>query len=121
MATVDVTVNGRHHIVQCGEGEEVRVRRLASYIDKRVADLAKGQAQGGDTRLLLMASLLIADELSDALDEIKRLQTRRRSAGAGGRAELGGGGRARRAAARCHCSAAGEGLTSLPGGCCLVR
>jgi cell division protein ZapA len=75
MATVDITVNGRHHIVQCGDGEEGRVRRLAAYIDKRVADLAKGQAQGGDTRLLLMATLLIADELSDALDEIKRLQT----------------------------------------------
>lgn len=75
MATVDVTVNGRRHVVQCGDGEEGRVRRLAAYIDKRVADLAKGQAQGGDTRLLLMASLLIADELSDALDEVKRLQT----------------------------------------------
>jgi cell division protein ZapA len=76
MATVDITVNGRHHVVQCGDGEEGRVRRLAAYIDKRVADLAKGaQAQGGDTRLMLMASLLIADELSDALDEIKRLQT----------------------------------------------
>lgn len=75
MPTVEVTVNGRHHMVQCGEGEEIRVRRLASYIDKRVADLAKGQVQGGDARLLLMASLLIADELSDALDEIKRLQS----------------------------------------------
>ncbi|MGH6912524.1 MAG: cell division protein ZapA [Geminicoccales bacterium] len=75
MATVDVTVNGRHHTVQCGDGEEARVRKLAAYIDKRVSDLAKGQAQGGDTRLLLMASLLIADELSDAFDEIKRLQT----------------------------------------------
>jgi cell division protein ZapA len=75
MANVDVMVNGRHHTVQCGDGEEVRVRRLASYIDKRAADLAKGQAQqGGDTRLMLMVSLLIADELSDALDEIKRLQ-----------------------------------------------
>lgn len=75
MATVDVMVNGRHHTVQCGDGEEARVRKLAAYIDKRVSDLAKGQAQGGDTRLLLMASLLIADELSDAFDEIKRLQT----------------------------------------------
>jgi len=74
MPTVDVMVNGRRHTVACGEGEELRVRRLASYIDKRVADLAKGQVQGGDARLLLMASLLIADELSDALDEIKRLQ-----------------------------------------------
>jgi cell division protein ZapA len=75
MPMVEVTVNGRRHAVQCGVGEEARVKRLASYIDRRVAELAKGQAQQGDTRLLLMASLLVADELSDAFDEIKRLQS----------------------------------------------
>jgi cell division protein ZapA len=75
MPMVEVTVNGRRHAVQCGLGEEARVKRLASYIDRRVAELAKGQAQQGDTRLLLMASLLVADELSDAFDEIKRLQS----------------------------------------------
>lgn len=74
MPTVDVFVNGRTHQVQCGEGEEQRVKRLASYIDRRISDLAKGQVQVGDSRLLLMASLLVADELSDAFDEIKRLQ-----------------------------------------------
>jgi cell division protein ZapA len=75
MPMVEVTVNGRRHAVQCGVGEEARVKRLASYIDRRVSELAKGQAQQGDTRLLLMASLMIADELSDAFDEIKRLQS----------------------------------------------
>jgi len=74
MPTVEVVVNGRSHVVQCGEGEETRVKRLAAYIDRRIADLAKGQTQVGDARLLLMASLLVADELSDAFDEIKRLQ-----------------------------------------------
>ena len=75
MPTVEVTVNGRRHAMQCGDGEEARVRRLASYIDRRVSELAKGQTQLGDARLLLMASLHIADELSDAFDEIKRLQS----------------------------------------------
>jgi cell division protein ZapA len=74
MATVEVSVNGRRHVVQCGEGEEARVRQLASYVDRRVSDLARGQTQVGDARLLLMASLMVADELSDAFDEIKRLK-----------------------------------------------
>jgi cell division protein ZapA len=74
MPNVEITVNGRQHVVQCGPGEESRVRQLASYIDRRIADLARGQAQGGDARLLVMASLKIADELSDAYDEIKRLR-----------------------------------------------
>jgi cell division protein ZapA len=74
MPTVEVSVNGRRHVVQCGEGEESRVRRLASYLDRKINELAKGQMQLGDTRLLIMVSLLVADELSDAFDEIKRLQ-----------------------------------------------
>jgi cell division protein ZapA len=61
-------------MVQCGEGEEARVRQLASYVDRQVADLARGQTQVGDARLLLMASLLVADKLSDAFDEIKQLK-----------------------------------------------
>jgi cell division protein ZapA len=74
MPTVEILVNGRRHEVSCGEGEETRVRQLASYVDRRIADLAKGQSQIGDARLLLMASLVVADELSDAFDEIKRLR-----------------------------------------------
>jgi cell division protein ZapA len=74
MPMVEVSVNGRRHLVQCGEGEQARVQQLAAYVDRRVSDLARGQTQVGDARLLLMASLLVADELSDAFDEIKRLK-----------------------------------------------
>jgi cell division protein ZapA len=74
MPTIEVLVNGRRHAVQCGHGEEARVRQLASYVDRRIAELARGQTQVGDARLLLMASLVVADELSDAFDEIKRLR-----------------------------------------------
>jgi cell division protein ZapA len=74
MPQVEITVNGRRHMVQCGAGEEGRVRQLAAYVDRQVADLARGQTQVGDARLLLMASLLVADKLSDAFDEIKQLK-----------------------------------------------
>ena len=74
MATVDVVINGRRHQLQCDDGQETRLKRLAAYIDKRVSDLAQNHGQIGDTRLLLMTSLLVADELSDAYDEIKRLR-----------------------------------------------
>lgn len=74
MPSLDIVVNGRHHVVQCQDGEEQRVRRLASYIDRRVADLVRTQGQIGDTRLLVMTSLLIADELADAQDEIRALK-----------------------------------------------
>jgi cell division protein ZapA len=87
MPTIEVLVNGRRHAVQCGAGEEARVRQLASYVDRRIADLARGQTQVGDARLLLMASLVVADELSDAFDEIKRLRASVEEQGGGGERE----------------------------------
>jgi cell division protein ZapA len=75
MPTVEIMVNGRRHAMQCGEGEEQRLKRLAAYVDRRVSDLARGAMQVGDSRLLIMASIMVADELSDAFDEIKRLQS----------------------------------------------
>ena len=76
MPMVDITVNGRRHSVQCGDGEEARVKGLAAYIDRKIAELALGHNQVGDARLMLLASLMVADELSDAYDKIKELETR---------------------------------------------
>ncbi len=74
MPMIDITVNGRRHSVQCGEGEEARVKGLAAYIDRKIAELALGNNQVGDARLMLLASLMVADELSDAYDKIKELE-----------------------------------------------
>ena len=74
MPMVDITVNGRRHSVQCGEGEEARVKGLANYVDRKVAELAADGAKIGDARLMLLASLMVADELSDAYDKIQELE-----------------------------------------------
>ncbi len=75
MPMVEITVNGRRHSVQCGEGEEARVRGLAQYIDRKIAELAIDGTKIGDARLMLLASLMIADELSDAYDKIQELSS----------------------------------------------
>jgi cell division protein ZapA len=74
MGMVDIQVNGRRHQVQCGEGEEPRLRRLAAYIDSCASKLVQQHGQLSDAKALLLTSLLVADELSDAYEEIKRLK-----------------------------------------------
>ncbi|GBD41760.1 hypothetical protein HRbin39_01145 [bacterium HR39] len=72
MPTVEITVNGRRHVVQCGEGEEQRLRDLAAYVDARVQDLARRHGGlVGDSRLLVLVALLLADELDDAYAALK--------------------------------------------------
>ena len=68
MAQVVVTVNGRAFELSCADGEEARTRRLAQYVDGKIGDFVRSLGQIGEARLLLLAALVIADELSDASD-----------------------------------------------------
>lgn len=70
MGQVAITVNGRSYQIACEDGQEDHLGELGAYIDKRVGDLVASVGQIGDMRLLLMASLLIADELSEVYDEL---------------------------------------------------
>lgn len=74
MADVSVTINGRQYPIACEDGQEEHVTRLAAYVDRRATDLAGEVGQVGSAQLLIMVGLLVADELSDAFNEIERLQ-----------------------------------------------
>ncbi len=74
MGQVAVTINGRSYEVACDDGQEDHLVRLASYIDKKMAELVTSVGQIGDTRLLVMSALLLADELSEAYSELAALR-----------------------------------------------
>ena len=68
MAQVQVTVNGKHYPLACADGEEDRLHKLAAYVDSKAVSLAKQLGHVNEARLILMAAVLIADELHDSLD-----------------------------------------------------
>jgi cell division protein ZapA len=72
-----VKINGRAYQVTCEEGKEEHVGKLAAFIDAKVKELTQQLGPVGDTRLLVLASLLIADELADAYDELHELRGER--------------------------------------------
>ncbi len=66
MAQVDISINGRTYAVACDAGQEPRVRELAAMVDARVRQLAGQGASGiAETHFLVLASLTLADELSE--------------------------------------------------------
>ncbi|MCG8493194.1 MAG: cell division protein ZapA [Sneathiellales bacterium] len=71
MASVTVKVNGRPYPIICGDGEEEHLKYLAEFVDKKVRELSDGVANATESQLLLMASLLIADDLSQAYETIE--------------------------------------------------
>jgi cell division protein ZapA len=76
MAQVVVRVNGRDFPLSCAEGQEARTRRLAQYVDGKIGAFAKDLGQAGELRLLLLAALVIADELSDAGEALQQERNR---------------------------------------------
>jgi len=74
MSQVSITINGRKYQVACDDGQEAHLTRLGDYIDKRLNELVAAVGQVGDSRLLVMVSLLLADELSDLYSENETLQ-----------------------------------------------
>jgi cell division protein ZapA len=86
MAQVVVKVNGREFPLTCADGQETRTRRLAQYVDSKVAEFTKTVGQVGEARLILLAALVIADELSDANEALRQERSRQ---GAAGGAEAG--------------------------------
>jgi len=80
MSQISVTVNGHPYKMACDDGQEPRIRRLAQYVDARVSEFVRSVGQVGDARLLLLAALVIADELSDANETLQQEQSRARAA-----------------------------------------
>jgi cell division protein ZapA len=66
MRQVAVTLNGRSYRFDCGDGEEARLAELAAFVKGRIEEIGRQFGNAGDERILLMAALLIADELWDA-------------------------------------------------------
>ncbi len=89
MGQVNVPVNGRSYAISCEDGQETRIRRLAQYVDAKVAGFVGSVGQAGEARLLLLAALVIADELSDANDTLARERNRAENA-SNGRDETAG-------------------------------
>jgi cell division protein ZapA len=74
MPLVNVLINGRAYTVACDEGEEDRLRDVSQILDKRVRELASSVGQVGDSRILVMAGLVICDELSESLSRLSELE-----------------------------------------------
>ncbi len=76
MAQVTVTIGGRVYRLACNEGEEPHLENLARAVDAKIDDIRASFGEIGDQRLIVMAALTIADELSEAQKSVAALEAR---------------------------------------------
>ena len=66
MADVSLTIGGRQYSIACRDGGEDHLRQLGAEVDKKAAEASRAVGSATEARTLLLAALLLADELADA-------------------------------------------------------
>jgi len=74
MATVNATIAGRQFRLACEDGQEEHLQMLAREMDERIEGLRKQFGEIGDTRLTVMAALMVADEMTEAARSMRRME-----------------------------------------------
>ena len=80
MPSIDVDINGRKYRMACDAGQEEHLRGLAEEFDGRIARVKKDLGEIGDTRLTVVAALILADELSETAKRLDAAQAQLASA-----------------------------------------
>ncbi|MEQ1547950.1 MAG: cell division protein ZapA [Chakrabartia sp.] len=65
MAQVTLDIGGNSYTVACRDGEEDHVRAIAAIVNTKAIEAKAAVGSVSEVRQLLLASLLLADELED--------------------------------------------------------
>jgi cell division protein ZapA len=74
MAHVSVTINGRQFRMACDDGQEDHLLKLADDVNGKVDQLKGAFGEIGDTRLTVMAAIMVADELADVKRRLRQAE-----------------------------------------------
>ena len=74
MAQVLVEIHGKAYGVGCEDGQESQVRALAEIIDTKAREVAPDAAVLGETRTMLLAALMLANELQETRERLSKLE-----------------------------------------------
>jgi cell division protein ZapA len=66
MASVDIEIASRRYTIACREGEQDHLRSVARIVDQRAQDAQGALGNLSESRQLLFASLLLADDIKEA-------------------------------------------------------
>ena len=75
MAQVSVSIDGKIYRMACDEGQEQHLEDLATRFDRYVTHLKSSFGEIGDQRLVVMAGIMVMDELVEQQKKHKGLES----------------------------------------------
>lgn len=76
MAELEINVGGRSFMVSCQPGEEHFLNAAAAMLDAEAQPLVTQMGRLPETRMLLMAGLMLADRTASVEDQLRVLKAR---------------------------------------------
>lgn len=76
MPELDITIGGRTFQVACQDGEEHFLNSAAKMLDSEVQPLVAQMGRLTETRMLLMAGLMLADRTAAVEDQLRDMKAR---------------------------------------------
>ncbi len=75
MAQVSVSIDGKIYRMACDEGQEQHLTDLATRFDRYVTHLKSSFGEIGDQRLVVMAGIMVMDELVEQQKKLKGMES----------------------------------------------
>ncbi len=76
MAQVTLRINGYAYVIGCKDGEEKHLEAMAAEVNRRIDGVRAAAGPSGEARMLVMASLLLADDLSETRAKLAQAESR---------------------------------------------
>jgi cell division protein ZapA len=75
MAQVTLRINGYAYIIGCQDGEEAHLEAMAAEVNRRIDGVRAASGPSGEARMLVMAALLMADDVFELRTKLQSAQT----------------------------------------------
>jgi cell division protein ZapA len=74
MAQVTLRINGYAYVIGCQDGEEQHLEAMAAEVNRRIDGVRAAAGPSGESRMLVMAALLMADDLFELRSQLNDAQ-----------------------------------------------
>ncbi len=81
MAQVTLRINGYAYTMGCRDGEEQHLQAMAAQVERRIDTIKATVGQSGEARMLVMAALLMADDMFEMEQKIATAEAAVQAAG----------------------------------------
>ena len=76
MSTLNLTIYGREYTIACDDGQEAHLNQLAHEVNDRVRQISQQVGRQGEGMMLVLAALMMADEMAQKKARIYRFDRR---------------------------------------------